>query len=66
MKQYRLYLVQRAQNGIEYRSYHGKILSAEDLVVAKLKDPSIKYTEITITESDPFLYSNLSIQEDRE
>lgn len=53
MKQYRLYLIQRGAGGIDYRYYHGRILSAEDLVVAKLKDPHIKYSEILVTESDP-------------
>jgi hypothetical protein len=53
MKQYSLYLVHREPNGIDCRSYHGSIIGAEELVVLKLKNPHIKYTEVAIEESDP-------------
>lgn len=56
MKQYRLYLVHQGVGGVDYRNYHGRILSAEDLVVAKLKNPEIKYTEISMSESDPYTF----------
>ena len=53
MKQYRLYLIHRGAGGIDYRSYHGSIIGEEELVVLKLRNPYIKYTEVAIEESDP-------------
>lgn len=56
MKQYRLYLIHRGAGGIDYRQYHGSIIEEAELIVLKLKNPHIHYTEILIQESDPYKF----------